>query len=81
MYIDLHGYSLWNAREEVLYILEELKFSKTKILKIIHGFKRGRILKNYFNSIEFISEANKYGINLKKMDRNKNPGETIFKII
>ncbi len=78
---DLHGYTLIEAKLEIILNLKECQVKGDKEIMIIHGYKNGHVLKNYFRSNQFTKEMEQegYKLNLKKM--NKNPGMTVFQII
>ena len=46
--INVHGHELWGAIDEVLSVLEECKINGDGEINIIHGYKHGQVLKNYF---------------------------------
>ncbi len=48
--VDLHGFELWEALEEIVYKLEECKTRGIREIVLVHGFHRGQILKNYIQS-------------------------------
>ena len=63
--INVHGYELWGAIDEVLSALEECKIKSDKGINIIHGYKHGQVLKNYFRSNKFLREMAHEGFRLK----------------
>ena len=63
--INVHGHELWGAIDEVLSALEECKIKGEKEIKIIHGYKHGQVLKNYFSSNKFLVEMAREGFRLK----------------
>ena len=74
---DLHGYELWEAKEEIVSKLEECRIRKGGKIKIIHGHQHGQVLRNYFRSDLFIIEMNKLGYDLEMKDP-KYLGSTTF---
>ena len=54
--IKVHGHELWGAIDEVLSVLEECKINGDGEINIIHGYKHGQVLKNYFRSSKFLVE-------------------------
>ena len=65
MEINVHGHELWGAIDEVLSILEECKINSDREINIIHGYKHGQVLKNYFRSNKFLVEMAREGFWLK----------------
>ena len=63
--IDVHGHELWGAIDEVLSTLEECKLKDHRDINIIHGYKHGKVLKNYFRSNKFLAEMAREGFQLK----------------
>ncbi len=63
--INLHGYELWGAIDKVLSVLEECNINHDGEIKIIHGYKHGQVLKNYFRSNKFLVEMAREGFRLK----------------
>ena len=63
--INVHGYELWGSIDEVLSALEECKIKSDKGINIIHGYKHGQVLKNYFRSNKFLREMAREGFRLK----------------
>ena len=80
MECDVHGYELWEAIEEILYILEECRIKGDRELVIIHGYKSGQVLKNYFQSKKFLDEIARKGFNLRRKETT-NPGISCFELI
>ena len=79
MEIDLHGFELWDAIDEILYKLEECKIKGERELLLVHGYKSGQVLKNYLRSKRFLTEMAQEGYNLK-MKEILNSGMTSFEI-
>jgi len=73
--IDLHGFNLETAIIEVFYALDECLVIGESELEIIHGYKRGQVLKNFFNSDYFLLNAEQKGYPIRKK-LNSNPGKT-----
>jgi len=63
--INVHGHELWGAIDEVLNALEECKLNGDGGIDIIHGYKHGQVLKNYFRSNKFLREMAHEGFRLK----------------
>ncbi|KKN14053.1 hypothetical protein LCGC14_1000020 [marine sediment metagenome] len=80
MISDLHGFGLFDAIEEIVEILEICVSSREYILLIIHGYRRGQVLKNYFQSKKFLRDMANEGYQLKEL-KHPNPGASMFKII
>ena len=80
MEFNLHGLELYEAREEIVYRLEECQMKGIREITLIHGFHRGQVLKNYIQSERFLKEMAKAGFKLMKKD-NKNSGASSFIII
>jgi len=68
MKIDLHGLSLWEAKEELIYKFLEAKGRGIHKITIIHGYKKGEVLKNYIRSKNFLKEMDKEGFKIKYKD-------------
>ena len=66
--INIHGHELWGAIDVVLSSLEECKINSDVEIKIIHGYKHGQVLKNYFRSNKFLVEMAREGFRLKIKD-------------
>ncbi len=66
--INVHGHELWGAIDEVLSALEECKLNGDGEIIIIHGYKHGQVLKNYFRSNKFLAEMAREGFRLKMKD-------------
>jgi len=78
--IDVHGHELWGAIDEVLSALEECKINGEREINIIHGYKHGQVLKNYFRSIKFLGEMTREGFRLKMKDTS-DPAISSFVIL
>ncbi len=66
--INIHGQELWGAIDEVLGVLGECKINGDGEIDIIHGYKHGQVLKNYFRSNKFLVEMAREGFRLKIKD-------------
>ncbi|TXT57122.1 MAG: hypothetical protein BAJALOKI1v1_1870001 [Promethearchaeota archaeon] len=77
MEIDIHRMDLWEAIDEIIYLLEECQIHKERTITIIHGYRHGKILKDYIHSEGFIREMKKAGFSLKKKTI-RNQGATTF---
>jgi len=80
MEINVHGHELWSAVDEVLSALEECKLNGDAEINIIHGYKHGQVLKNYFRSNKFKSVMAREGFRLK-MKEVSNPAISSFEIL
>ncbi|MHA1671350.1 MAG: Smr/MutS family protein [Promethearchaeota archaeon] len=80
MEINVHGHELWSAIDEVLSVLEECKLNGDGEIKIIHGYKHGQVLKNYFRSNKFLVEMTREGFRLK-MKAISDPAISSFAIL
>ncbi|MFW9876566.1 MAG: Smr/MutS family protein [Candidatus Thorarchaeota archaeon] len=80
MKADLHGFRLFEAIEEIIDIIEDCLSSRDYSLLIIHGYRRGQVLKNYFRSKKFLEDMASEGIRIKELNY-PNPGASMFKII
>lgn len=77
---NVHGHELWGAIEEVLSALVECKINGDREISIIHGYKHGQILKNYFRSNKFLVEMAREGFRLEMKDIS-DPARSSFVII
>ena len=66
--INVHGHELWSAIDEVLSALEECKLKSDGEINIIHGYKHGQVLKNYFRSNKFLAAMARKGFRLEMKD-------------
>jgi DNA-nicking Smr family endonuclease len=66
--INVHGHERWGAIGEVLSVLEECRKNGDGEINIIHGYKYGQVLKNYFRSNKFLVETAREGFRLKMKD-------------
>ena len=80
MELDLHGYELWEALEEILYHLEECQAKGIREISIIHGYHGGKVLKRYIQSEGFIKEMARDGFQLERKS-TPNPGVSCFLLI
>ena len=80
MKIDLHGYRVEEAFEEILLIIEEALTMGDKQLGIVHGYRHGQKLKNFFRSQQFHDELRRRGFYIKRSGNRNNPGYTSFEI-
>ena len=78
--INVHGHELWGAIDEVLSALEECKINGEWEINIIHGYKHGQVLKNYFRSNKFLAEMAREGFRLK-FKANSDLGISSFVIL
>ena len=63
--INVHGHELWGAIDDILSVLEECRINGDGEINIIHGYKHGQVLKNYFRSKKFLVEMAREGFRLK----------------
>ena len=80
MEINLHGFELWEAIDEIIYKLEEYQAKGIREITLIHGYHKGQVLKNYIQSERFLIEMSKEGFKLKRIE-NPNAGVSSFIII
>ena len=80
MKIDVHGYELWEAIEEIVRALEECHIQGDSRIEIVHGYRKGQVLKNYIRSDGFLREIAREGYKLKRI-KSENPGVSFFKLI
>ncbi|MFX0073594.1 MAG: Smr/MutS family protein [Candidatus Hermodarchaeota archaeon] len=80
MKCDLHGFRLFDAIEEIIDFIDSCISSGERLIIIIHGYKHGQVLKNYFRSKEFIEDMEDEGFILKELT-HPNPGASLFRII
>ncbi|MHA1147757.1 MAG: Smr/MutS family protein [Promethearchaeota archaeon] len=80
MKCDLHGFRLFDAIEEVINFIEVCLSSGDRILFIIHGYRHGQVLKNYFRSKEFLEDMKDERFNLKELS-HPNLGVSMYRII
>lgn len=73
--LDLHGFFLKDAIDEVQSKLVECKESGDKGLILIHGYRHGQTLKNYFRSKSFIKDMKNKDLTILHFDTSK-PGST-----
>jgi hypothetical protein len=78
--INVHRHELWGAIDEVLSALEECKIKGDKEINIIHGYKHGQVLKNYFRSNKFLVEMAREGFRLN-LNGISDPAISSFLII
>ena len=78
--LNIHGHELWGAIDEVLSALEECILNNDAEIKIIHGYKHGQVLKNYFRSNKFLVEMAREGFRLK-MEDTSDPAISSFAIL
>ena len=80
MKCDLHGLKLFDAIEEIIDILGDCISLRDYRLLIIHGYRRGQVLKNYFRSRKFLKDMASEGYRLKEL-KHPNPGASLFIVI
>ena len=66
MELDLHGYELWEALEEILYHLEECHAIGIREISIIQGYHGGKVLKRFIQSKGFLKEMVRKGFQLER---------------
>ena len=71
--LDLHGFDLEEAKLEVILYLTNFEMTGFAGLILIHGYKHGQILKNYFRSETFIREMKDAGFEINLINTD-NPG-------
>ena len=77
MEIKIRGLELWEALEEISYCLEECQIKGIQEISIIHGYRKGQVLKNYIQSEGFLKEMKREGFRLKRIE-SSNPGVSNF---
>jgi len=77
MEIRIRGLELWEALEEISYRLEECQIKGIQEISIIHGYRKGQVLKNYIQSEGFLKEMKREGFRLKRIE-SSNPGVSNF---
>ncbi len=80
MVVDLHGFNLKDAKEEVICTLEDILAKGQRKVAIIHGYRNGQVLKNYFQSEQFLEDMNANGYGLNPKIHLNNPGMTSFTV-
>lgn len=78
--VDIHGFELWDAIEEIIYCSEECKVRGIQENSIIHAYHSGQVLKNYIHSEGFLKEMAREGFRLK-MKESSNIGISCFLIV
>jgi hypothetical protein len=71
MDIDIPGFELWEAIEEILFKLEECRIKGIQEILIIHGYQHGQRLKSYIQSEGFIKEMAREGFIYLQKSNNK----------
>ncbi|MEJ2248933.1 MAG: Smr/MutS family protein [Candidatus Lokiarchaeota archaeon] len=79
MKCDLHGFNLKDAIEEIMESIELCHLLGDNYLLLIHGYRRGQVLKNYIRSKNFLDDMKEKGFNVKP-SKFSNPGASQFKI-
>ncbi|MBD3200657.1 MAG: hypothetical protein GF316_11625 [Candidatus Lokiarchaeota archaeon] len=79
MELDIHGMTLLEAIDEIVYSLEECRTKGDNEMNIIHGFRHGKVLKDYVQSKGFIKEMKKAGFTLIRKE-SQNQGQSLFNI-
>ena len=80
MDIDIHGFELNEAIDEISYILNACKIEGITEISIVHGYHHGQVLKNYIRSEGFLREMKREGYELRRKSVN-NPGTTNFDLL
>ena len=81
MQIDLHGYYLAEAIEDVCWRASEAILSGDKVLEIVHGYHHGQVLKNHFRSNAFKQEMRRIGIQIQYQPNSSDEGCSVFTMI
>ncbi|MBA7541801.1 hypothetical protein ES705_34117 [subsurface metagenome] len=71
---------MFDAIEEIINNIERCLSSRDNILFIIHGYRNGQVLKNYFRSKKFLEDMTNEGYKLIELN-HPNPGASKFKIV
>ena len=80
MEINLHGFTLNDALDEICYRLEECQASGHQEITLIHGHRHRAVIKEYIRSEGFIREMQRNGFRLKRK-KTSNPGVSHFILI
>lgn len=80
MKLDVHGCNVEEAFEEILFTLKELVKSGDNRIGIIHGYRNGQKLKEFFRSQLFPKRLKIFGYKIIRIKQNSNPGYTAFTI-
>jgi DNA-nicking Smr family endonuclease len=80
MEIDLHGLSLSEAITDVIWKCEEALNQGDDTIYIIHGYRGGFVLKNYFRSKKFESAMKKESIQISFAKSPNNQGTTAYRL-
>ena len=80
MEINLHGFTLADALDEICYRLEECHASGEQEISLVHGHRHGAVIKDYIRSEGFLREMRRNGFELKRK-RTSNPGISHFTLI
>ncbi|UYP44770.1 hypothetical protein NEF87_001055 [Candidatus Lokiarchaeum ossiferum] len=78
MQIDLHGYNLAEAIEDVCWRATEAVQSGDHVLEIVHGFHRGQVLQTHFTSYAFKQEMQRIGIQIQYDPASSDEGFSVF---
>jgi len=79
MKINLHGFSLDDALDEILYKLEECREIRDFTFEIIHGYKHGTKIRDYIRSDLFLKDLSRRGYNLS-LRNISDKGTTVFEL-
>lgn len=80
MELNVHNHTLDDTFYEIIYNLNICKETNDFILKIIHGYKHGKRIREYICNPIFLGEVAQKGYNIRIIN-TKDPGITIFEII
>ena len=80
MKVDLHNFSLEEAKEELCYFFDECKEKMESSIEIVHGSKHGTAIRDYVRSDRFLNDLAKIGHKISSKIF-KDEGASIFHII
>ena len=79
MEIDLHGFELREAIDEISYCLDVCQAKGIQDISIIHGYHGKQVLKDYIESEGFLKEMAREGFKLNRKS-SSNPGISHFSL-
>ena len=79
MKLDLHGLTLNEAIDEILWKVEESLYQGDHYLELVHGYHHGQVLKNHVRSRNFEREMLKNGFVFSQTN-TQDDGITCFNV-
>jgi hypothetical protein len=79
MKLDLHNFSLEDAKEEICYSLDECREKMEGTLEIVHGHKHGTAIRDYIRSDRFLNDIAKIGHKIASKNFT-DAGASIFRL-